>query len=154
MLRTSRPSRLDPSDLLQHAHDRGSPRDSEPVPTFDFAGRRDGQPGRDRSRASPREQKGPNPSALSSRQFNSLARKLRWWPRAGSNRRHRNFQSRALPTELPGHRRRGRVQDPSAPSMPIDIKRPIDERNAQARVKTVRATCSYHGAERPGRRRF
>src|SRR5262245_1609437 len=28
-----------------------------------------------------------------------------WWPRAESNRRHRDFQSRALPTELPGHGR-------------------------------------------------
>src|SRR5882762_10240106 len=27
----------------------------------------------------------------------------RWCPGAGSNHRHRDFQSRALPTELPGH---------------------------------------------------
>ena len=26
-----------------------------------------------------------------------------WWPRAESNRRHCDFQSHALPTELPGH---------------------------------------------------
>ena len=26
-----------------------------------------------------------------------------WWPRTESNCRHRDFQSRALPTELPGH---------------------------------------------------
>ena len=26
-----------------------------------------------------------------------------WWPRRGSNARHRDFQSLALPTELPGH---------------------------------------------------
>ena len=31
-----------------------------------------------------------------------------WWPRAESNRRHADFQSAALPTELPG---RGRVLD-------------------------------------------
>ena len=28
-----------------------------------------------------------------------------WCPGAGSNHRHRDFQSRALPTELPGHLR-------------------------------------------------
>ncbi len=28
-----------------------------------------------------------------------------WWPGAGSNRRHCDFQSHALPTELPGHPR-------------------------------------------------
>ena len=27
-----------------------------------------------------------------------------WWPRPGSNRRHADFQSAALPTELPSHR--------------------------------------------------
>ena len=26
-----------------------------------------------------------------------------WWPRTGLNRRHEDFQSSALPTELPGH---------------------------------------------------
>ena len=26
-----------------------------------------------------------------------------WWPGAGSNHRHADFQSAALPTELPGH---------------------------------------------------
>ena len=26
-----------------------------------------------------------------------------WWPRPGSNRRHTDFQSVALPTELPSH---------------------------------------------------
>ncbi len=26
----------------------------------------------------------------------------RWWPGTGSNRRHKDFQSFALPTELPG----------------------------------------------------
>ena len=26
-----------------------------------------------------------------------------WWPRTGLNRRHGDFQSPALPTELPGH---------------------------------------------------
>ena len=33
-----------------------------------------------------------------------------WWPRPGSNRRHTDFQSVALPTELPSHtwRRNGR----------------------------------------------
>ena len=45
-----------------------------------------------------------------------------WWPRAGSNRRHLNFQSSALPTELPGHRSarsiacRGRIH--SRPAFP------------------------------------
>ncbi len=27
---------------------------------------------------------------------------LKWWPEADSNRRHRDFQSLALPTELSG----------------------------------------------------
>src|SRR5690606_7764070 len=31
----------------------------------------------------------------------------RWWPGAGSNHRHADFQSAALPTELPGHSRAG-----------------------------------------------
>ena len=30
----------------------------------------------------------------------------KWCPGTGSNRRHCDFQSHALPTELPGHRRR------------------------------------------------
>ena len=28
---------------------------------------------------------------------------LKWWPRPESDRRHMDFQSIALPTELPGH---------------------------------------------------
>ena len=39
--------------------------------------------------------------------------RLRWWPRAESNCRHLDFQSSALPTELPGHR--GRKSSPWAP---------------------------------------
>jgi hypothetical protein len=27
----------------------------------------------------------------------------KWWPKAELNRRHKDFQSSALPTELPGH---------------------------------------------------
>ena len=30
--------------------------------------------------------------------------RVNWWPRPGSNRRHTDFQSVALPTELPSHR--------------------------------------------------
>ena len=29
--------------------------------------------------------------------------KLKWWPETELNRRHKDFQSSALPTELPGH---------------------------------------------------
>jgi hypothetical protein len=29
-----------------------------------------------------------------------------WWPEAGSNHRHEDFQSSALPTELSGHKNR------------------------------------------------
>ena len=31
------------------------------------------------------------------------AERVAWWPGTGSNRRHGDFQSPALPTELPGH---------------------------------------------------
>ena len=34
----------------------------------------------------------------------------KWWPRPGSNRRHTDFQSVALPTELPSHKRVGQVE--------------------------------------------
>ena len=27
---------------------------------------------------------------------------IEWWPKPGSNRRHKDFQSSALPAELPG----------------------------------------------------
>jgi hypothetical protein len=37
-------------------------------------------------------------------QTRALTRRILKWPGAGLNRRHRNFQSRALPTELPGPR--------------------------------------------------
>ena len=33
--------------------------------------------------------------------------RIRWWSRAGSNRRHMDFQSIALPTELPDHKKNG-----------------------------------------------
>ena len=35
--------------------------------------------------------------------FESLPRVLRWWSEADLNRRHADFQSAALPTELPDH---------------------------------------------------
>src|SRR5690349_22652901 len=37
-------------------------------------------------------------------------RQVEWWPGPESNQRHRDFQSRALPTELPGHERRIRAR--------------------------------------------
>ena len=33
----------------------------------------------------------------------ALLRFYKWWPRPRSNRRHTDFQSVALPAELPGH---------------------------------------------------
>ena len=36
---------------------------------------------------------------------------LLWWPRTGLNRRHGDFQSPALPTELPGHLIKKRLAD-------------------------------------------
>lgn len=35
-----------------------------------------------------------------------------WWPGAGSNHRHTDFQSAALPTELPGHLKREYSKEP------------------------------------------
>ena len=36
-----------------------------------------------------------------------LANSMEWWPGAESNCRHEDFQSTALPTELPGRNKRG-----------------------------------------------
>ncbi len=41
-----------------------------------------------------------------------------WCPGAGSNHRHRDFQSRALPTELPGHSRSGRASPSKRAALP------------------------------------
>ena len=35
--------------------------------------------------------------------FKSECRNKKWWPETELNRRHKDFQSSALPTELPGH---------------------------------------------------
>src|SRR5436189_1582444 len=44
-----------------------------------------------------------------------------WCPGAGSNHRHRDFQSRALPTELPGHSRLNRGPARRARSLTVAL---------------------------------
>ena len=44
----------------------------------------------------------PKQKALASHSL-TRASAFRWWCGAGSNRRHKDFQSFALPTELPHH---------------------------------------------------
>ena len=72
-------------------------------------------------------------------QFSVLQRKRGWCPGAESNSRHRDFQSRALPTELPGHRR-------AAPNIgvrlalsspPIDVTDWASDRRRRRRVRRL-----------------
>ena len=44
-----------------------------------------------------------------------------WWPGAESNRRHADFQSAALPTELPGQEIRGELPDCKEPPIIVAV---------------------------------
>src|SRR6185295_13016330 len=55
--------------------------------------------------------KRPNRATTERRSYKSkFWRELCWWPGTELNRRHHDFQSCALPTELPGHKRTVRSQ--------------------------------------------
>ena len=88
--------------------------------------------------------------------------KMVWCPGAGSNHRHRDFQSRALPTELPGpSRRAGRPLKRAAP-LTVALRRcpPFRDRPADRGCDSLRRAISggrgpcSRGCRRARARRF
>ena len=58
---------------------------------------------------------GPSPKKQNSGSQRGLGARIRWWSGAGSNRRHHDFQSCALPTELPDQVALGGAETPVRP---------------------------------------
>ena len=86
-----------------------------------------------------------------------------WCPGTGSNRRHRDFQSRALPTELPGLRHSGRAAAKATRSLavaPITVHpvrprpRARESDNLRRATSTGRDPCTRASRKARGLRRW